>query len=116
MYENHTDGRRLIAELTDQELLEIIKGIAPRMNHAVKIIEQGEATKPSVIGILNKNYDPSAMKKKAESCFKMLDESFANYAMEAVLRGLEVTELVQLAYGRSAKLPVNNIASLILGD
>jgi len=112
MYENHTDSR-LIAELSDHELLEIIRTMSPRMGQAVQIINQGQVVRSSVVGLLNRNYNPEALRKRAEESFKFLDQSYSHYVMEAILRGLEVTSYVQNAYGRSEALPTDNFAFLL---
>lgn len=113
MYENHTEDV-LIAELSDSELIDIIRTMSPRMGQAVKMINnQGQPVKPSVIGLLNKNYNPEKVRERAEKCFKFLDQSYCHYVMEAVLRGIEVSGFVQTAYGRSEALPSNDMKFLL---
>lgn len=116
MYETHTDGR-LIAQLNDAELLSIVANMAARMQQCVDLINNAVPVQnQSVVGLLNPSFSPQAQRKKAESSFKFLDESFSYYVMEAAIRGVAVTEFVQVAYGRKSKMESPYSAINLLED
>lgn len=106
MYEKHTDGR-LIAELSDKELVSILSGISTQIAKARKVIGGGLQSTHSMVGVLNPEFSAASRRKKAEEVLRFLDQSFKDYLAESVLRGLECSKFLQDAYGRNSAIVCN---------
>jgi hypothetical protein len=108
MYETHrtTEGREmLIAEMDDSHLLNTINLFCRRIGEAVRVINLEEDVKPDkIIAHLQPRYSAANLLAKAQQELTNLDEKIAPYIVEAALRGLTVSHLLQKAYQRDAQI------------
>ena len=108
MYEIHktAEGHEiLIAEMEDSHLLNTINLFCRRIGEAVRVINLEEDVKPDkVIAHLQPRYSAANLLAKARKELTDLDEKIAPYIVEAALRGLSVSALLQKAYQRDAQI------------
>ena len=107
MYETHTtkDGTTtLIAQMTDAHLLNTIKAFASRLYQSRLILENQHCPGNTLIKVLQPNFSSEAMKEKAQDAIRYYHQSLQCYVFEAALRGLNIAELLQKAYDRSARI------------
>lgn len=111
MYQAHTtsDGQELlICQMGDQHLLNMIRFLARRIREAQEVLS--EQVKPDpMIEILNPGYSLKAVQDKAKKQLKDAHELIGSYVLEAALRGLLITGILQEAYGRSQKVNTSNL-------
>lgn len=103
MYNTHTtsDGvEMLIASMDNNHLLNTIKIHAKRI-HSARHSLQGGAVEDPLIQIFQPEYCRAAMERRAKSAIISAHTDLYDYVMEASLRGLDVTQILQTAYGRS---------------
>lgn len=106
MFDTHTTktGQEiLIAQMEDSHILNTIRALMARLEAARHYAEA-----PQTASVLYEalNVKPEGWDKKdALACIRWVHERIPAYILEATLRGLEVTQLVQQGYGRSAMIP-----------
>ena len=108
MYEIHrtVEGREmLVAEMDNDHLLNTIRRICRKIGEAIQIINLDEDIKPDkVIAQLQPRYSAESLLTKAKIELEEMDEKLPFYVVEAVLRGLDISSILQKAYQREAKI------------
>ena len=108
MFQIHrtTNGEdMMIAQMSDDHLIKTIKLLCSRIEACAKILNGIKIEGGALIGALRPEFSEEAMKKKATLLVRNLDEEIQPYVMEACLRNLNISEFLQQAYERKAKLP-----------
>lgn len=102
MYQTHTtmNGESmLICQMENSHLINTIKVIAKVIQTSQEILQ--EQVKPDpLMEVLNPKYLES-IKERARQELRKCHDCIQPYVMEAALRGLDVTGILQSAYGRS---------------
>jgi hypothetical protein len=107
MFQIHrtTEGEEMmIAQMSDDHLIKQIKLLCSKIATCVKILNGVNIEGGALITALRPEFSQEAMKKKATLSVRNLDESIKPYVMEACLRNLNISELLQEAYQRKAKI------------
>jgi hypothetical protein len=108
MYETHTtaEGHEiLIAEMENDHLLRTINLFCRRLAQAIQIMNREEnLTTDKVIAHLQPRYSAASLMAKARQELTEIDRKIAPYVVEAALRGLTVSHLLQKAYQRDAQI------------
>lgn len=108
MYETHrtTEGREmLIAEMDDSHLLNTINLFCRRLAQAIQIMNREEnLVTDKVIAHLQPRYSAANLMAKARQELTKADQKIAAYIVEATLRGLNISPLIQKAYQRNTKI------------
>lgn len=118
MYDIHMtqDGETLlICCMGNEHLLNTIRSFTSRIQAAVQVLTSPTLDDP-LIAVFQPGYSKAAMQEKAKENVEFLHERLQPYVVEAALRGLDVTELLQKAYGRSAAVPMQSSRLLELGS
>jgi hypothetical protein len=115
MLETHNTikGTILIAQLEDDELLNIIGAICRRIKVAIEIIEGMPIEGGKIIEALRPEYGERNIQERAKETLRTADKLISPYICEAALRGLGIAEILQEAYQRKAAIP--NGRKLALG-
>lgn len=108
MFETHEtrDGQEMmICQMSDEHLLNTIRVYCTKIEQCVKVINGIQNIEGGkLIAVLNPKYSQENMIEQATYTIKKLDKNIQPYIMEAALRGINVTELIQKAYQRKAKI------------
>jgi hypothetical protein len=110
MYDIHTTGNGdtlLICCMTDDHLLNTIRSLSTKIQTAVEVLTSPQLDDP-LIAVFQPKFSKAAMQDKAKENLEFLHERLQPYVMEAALRGLEITLLLQSTYGRSAGVPMRS--------
>lgn len=94
----------LICQMADNHLMNVINLYAKRLKISRTIISDDVKNDP-MIEALNPSFSLHALKEKAVQEIKLNHDKIQPYIIEAVLRGLAVTPILQDAYGRSTAVP-----------
>ena len=108
MFEIHRtrDGEEMmIAQMSDDHLIKVIKLLCSRIATCVKILNGVNIKGGALIAALRPEFSQEAMKKQATLLIRDLDEKIKPYVIEAYLRNLNISEFLQEAYQRKAKIP-----------
>lgn len=125
VHETQEGTRMLIAQMDDDHLLKTIKRYARKIAQCVTLLNGVQVQGSGIIQALRPEFSQESMKAKASDQIRFLDSKIRPYVMEAALRGLEVTEILQAAYQRKEALPsiqelivpmANDILSLPEGE
>lgn len=110
MYGIHTTASGdtlLICCMADDHLLNTIRSLATKIQAAVDVLTNPQLDDP-LIAVFQPNFSKAAMQEKATENLEFLHERLQPYVMEAALRDLEITPLLQRTYGRSASVPMRS--------
>lgn len=110
MYDIHTTtggDTLLICCMTNDHLLNTIRSLASKIQAAVEVLTSPKLDDP-LIAVFQPNFSKAAMQEKAKETLEFMHERLQPYVMEAALRGLEITPLLQSTYGRSASVPMRS--------
>ena len=118
MYQVHITSNGdsiLICQMENSHLINTIKVIAKVIQASQEILQ--EQVKPDpLMEVLNPKYSLQSIKERAKQELKQCHDRIQPYVMEAALRGLDVTGILQAAYGRTTGIPtpgVNRITMLV---
>ena len=117
MYDIHTtqDGTNmLICCMSNDHLLNTIKSLTRRVQAAVELLTNPQLDDP-LIAVFQPSYSKATMQERAKETLEFLHERLQPYVVEAALRGLDITSMLQSAYGRSAGVPMRS-ANLLEPD
>lgn len=116
MFDLHqtADGRSLlICQMDDSHLMNTISMYCRNIKNARLVIEQGNVKLPTVAKVLTGNkFDRERQVANAESTIRSSHNKLQPYVMEASLRGLNISELLQDAYGRKTDAGVDKLEQL----
>ena len=103
------DGQELlICQMGDQHLTNMIKFLARRIKEAQQVLT--EQVKPDpMIEVLSPGYSHKAVQDRARRQLKEAHDQIGSYVLETALRGLDVSAILQEAYGRSSSVPSSNL-------
>lgn len=104
MYEIHTTKNgesMLICCMTDSHLTATIKSHCSRLQAAVAILTNKAADDP-LVAVFQPKFSNAALKERAQETVQFVHKRLQPYVVEASLRGLDIRETLQTAYGRSA--------------
>lgn len=118
MFKTHTteDGEILIAQMTDDHLINTIKLHCRKICQYRALAENGITSNVFLKVLAGVN--DAAARKEAESQIRVRHALLTEYVIEAALRGLSVAPYLQTAYGRSEVMPVlaaQSMARLLQG-
>ena len=108
MFEIHTtrdDQQMMVGQMSDDHLIKTIKLLCSRIATCAKILNGVNIEGGALIAAIKPEFSQEAMKKQATLLVRDLDEKIKPYVMEACLRNLNISEFLQQAYQRKAKLP-----------
>ena len=106
----------MIAQMSDDHLIETIKLFCSRIETCAKILNGIKIEGGALIRALRPEFSQEAMKEKATLLVRDLDEEIQPYVMEACLRNLNISEFLQQAYERKEKLPTAKDIGLSLSS
>ena len=109
MYETHKDSQGmeiLIAEMEDSHLTNTISLLCRRIAQAISVINSDpeEQQVDKVIAHLQPKYSAERIRFKAEKDLVEIDKKLSAYIVEAVVRGMNVSAVVQGAYQRNTQI------------
>lgn len=113
MYETHTtkDGETmLICAMDDSHLFNTIRMYTNRMEAARAILQGSLHDQDPLIGIFQPQFSSASLKDQAQKSVKFCHGKLQPYVFEAALRGLNIQDLLQLAYGRSHAVGLQSLA------
>jgi hypothetical protein len=120
--ELHTtaDGQKmLIAEMDNTHLLNFITSLCHRIDTCRKVIENpmAELKGNTVLMAINSEYSLEECTERAKDLIQETHKTLLPYCLEATLRGLEITSLLQDCYGREQAIPsrINTAIDLFFG-
>ncbi len=120
MFESHTtkDGQSmLICQMEDRHLSNTIKSFCREIEKCRKVITQ-PSVEDQMIAIFNSGYSQANLKEQAGKQLKIYHERLQRYLGEALLRGLNLSNELKIAYGRTGQVTntFNITLELIEGD
>lgn len=106
MYEIHasTDGNMMICQMADDHLMNEIGRLCNVMMQARLTITQAAAFQDPILRSVAR-IKPEDVQKEAESQIRRVHDRLQPYVMEAALRGLGISGLLQTTYGRKSAYP-----------
>lgn len=110
MYDVHTTTNGdtlLICCMTDDHLMNTIRVLANKIQVAVEVLTNPQLDDP-LIAVFQPKFSKASMQDRAKESLEMFHERLQPYVMEAALRGLDITPLLQGTYGRSASVPMRS--------
>lgn len=110
MYDIHTTATGdilLICCMTNDHLLNTIRSLAAKIQTAVEVLTSPQLDDP-LIAVFQPDFSKANMQERAKENLEFMHERLQPYVMEAALRGLEITPLLQSTYGRSASVPMRS--------
>ena len=108
MFESHTTKEgdsMLICSMEDSHLINTIKLILRHIKTASSVL-CGQQSENHLIAVFSPSYSAAAQKERAEESIRFYHRKIQPYIMEAALRGLDISALMQDAYKRSQMIPV----------
>lgn len=119
MFETHTNsnGTILICQMDDRHLSNTIKAYCRHIERCRKIITQPTAEN-QMIALFNPTYSQSNVKADAQLALKQYHTKLQPYLGEALLRGLNLSRELKIAYGRTGQVTAvfNLTLELAAGD
>lgn len=116
MYDLHTtaDGTTLlICQMEDSHLVNTISLHCRKIKNARLVIEQGSVELPTIAKVLTGNkFDYERQIVNAEATIKSSHSKLQPYVVEASLRGLNISELLQDTYGRKTDSGVDKLTQV----
>jgi len=110
----------LIAQMSNEHLLNMIRLITDKISNARMILEGGNPatsrTDSIMISTINPQFSFKHLSEKAEQILIHQHKRLQDYVIEAALRGLEISPMLQSAYGRSERIPDYSAFTLEAGD
>ncbi|BAQ65570.1 hypothetical protein [Geminocystis sp. NIES-3709] len=117
MFELHKmkDGNSiLICQMDDNHLINFIKLLCRKINQSTQILENSNFKGSVIFQALNPTLS-KGIKEKAEAQIRYATSTISPYVLEATLRGLNITELLQSAFQRTEQMPsINTFLPLLL--
>lgn len=108
----------LIAEMENDHLLKTIDSYCRKLKVCREVLESPNTFQGDVmIAALSPGYSAEACRERAQEMITSLHEGIQPYILEATIRGLNISEIVQEAYGRKEGIPskVNMAIRLFFG-
>ena len=101
------DGTKmLIAEMETDHLFRTLDSYCRKLKVCREVLENPNGFSGDVmIQALQPGYSPEACRERAQDLIVDLHEKVQPYILEAVIRGMNINEIVQDAYGRKAGIP-----------
>ncbi|MBW4687749.1 MAG: hypothetical protein KME40_22230 [Komarekiella atlantica HA4396-MV6] len=106
MFETHTskDGITvLICQMDDRHLSNTVKAYCREIEKCRKVVTQPSAEN-QMIAIFNSNYSQANIKEQVVNQLKIYHERLQPYLGEALLRGLNLSNELKIAYGRTGQI------------
>jgi hypothetical protein len=106
MFETHTtkDGQSmLICQMEDRHLSNTIKSFCREIEKCRKVITQ-PSVENELIAIFNSGYSQANLKEQAVNQLKKYHQRLQPYLGEALLRGLDLSKELKIAYGRIGQI------------
>lgn len=111
MYQEHTTKEgdvMLICEMSDGHLYNYIRMVCKKIYSVQQGLTKGQAYDP-LLGAINPNFSKKNMEETGGYLIKELYEVMQPYVMEACLRQLDISNLLQTAFNRKTqKLAVSS--------
>ncbi|NDJ26249.1 hypothetical protein GS682_32740 [Nostoc sp. B(2019)] len=120
MFEIHTtkdSQSMLICQMEDRHLSNTIKSFCREIEKCRKVITQ-PSVENQMIAIFNSGYSQANLKEQAAQQLKNYHQRLQPYLGEALLRGLNLSKELKIAYGRIGQVTTtfNITLELIEGD
>lgn len=113
MYTSHTtrDGdTMMICQMTPSHLINTIRMYCNHMVQAREVL--ANAGSMDVMTKILANQDCEEIRRQAEQEIRRIDATLSSYVFEAALRGINVSTMLQAAYGRTNSVPRYTLAAL----
>lgn len=93
----------LIAQMEDVHIKKTIARYCKELEKARKILEEN-IKEDTILRVAKNRFSLEEVRKQAESQIRTINNRLKDYAIEAALRGLNISEELQTAYNRKAKM------------
>lgn len=118
MYNTHRTKEgdvMLVAEMEDSHLLNTIRLMLRNLAEARRIAESGNVRSDYFATVLS-GRDPKAAQRQAKEMMMGIHATVQPYIAEAALRGIEITALLRVTYGRDKALERTAMPTALLGE